>query len=188
MPLHPEAASVPAGTRTGRLQLQPLRESDTARDYDAVMASASQLRAWSQSDWPAPGFTLEENRADLVRHEHEHVEGVAYTFTVLDPAGERCLGCVYVRPPDPALAPRFAGAAHVADVWFWARTDMLSQDLDAHLLETLRAWLARDWAFDRVVFSVASGDTRRVELLARAGLTEHAPYTRADGRTCRLFE
>jgi len=187
MAFHPSGAAVPETRRTERLLLRPLRASDVERDYDAVMESAEQLRLWSQSDWPAPEFTLEENLVDLVRHEREHLEGVAFTYTVLDPAGARCLGCVYVTPPVPELARLLPGAGHAAHVGFWVRTSELAGDLEAHLLATLRAWFAEDWAFDRVVFGSVRRNERQAALLEREGLTEVAAYTRANGRDCRAF-
>ena len=72
MDFYPANTPPPEEKRTQRLYLRPLRETDNALDYDAVMSSAEQLRRWSQSDWPADDFTSEQNRADLERHEREH--------------------------------------------------------------------------------------------------------------------
>ena len=55
---YPANAPVPDERRTDRLLLRPLRATDAALDYDAVMASPAELRAWSQSTWPADDFTL----------------------------------------------------------------------------------------------------------------------------------
>src|SRR5205814_962443 len=83
--------------------LRPLRQADVAEDYEAVMSSADMLRRWSQSSWPSDEFTPEDNRKDLERHEREHAAREAFTFTVLDLGRARCLGCVYLAPPGPAL-------------------------------------------------------------------------------------
>src|SRR2546422_5475768 len=109
---YPPDAVVPAARRTERLFLRPLRATDVERDYDAVMSSAEMLRRWSQSGWPADDFTLAQNRDDLRRHEREHDQRQAFTFTVLDPAGTRCLGCVYLTPLPPPARHMYAGAAH----------------------------------------------------------------------------
>src|SRR5436309_16092952 len=101
MPFYPSDAPVPAGRRTGRLVLRPLCAADAAVDYDAVISSAAELRRWSGSSWPADDFTLAENRDDLERHEREHEERAAFTFTVLSPDLTRCLGCVYLTPLRP---------------------------------------------------------------------------------------
>lgn len=185
--LHPPEAPVPVEVRTDRLWVRPLRATDVELDYDAVMASAAQLRRWSQSDWPADGFTLAENLQDLVRHEREHGEGSAYTFTVMAPDGARCLGCVYVQPPDPGLATLLAGAAHAATVGFWVRTSEIANDLDRHLLATLLDWFVRGWSFDRVLWPVAHPGARQAALLADAGLTDRGAFTLQRGRECRVF-
>jgi hypothetical protein len=164
-----------------------LRATDVALDYDAVMSSRERLRLWSQTDWPADDFTLEQNLADLERHEREHGEGSAFTFTVLDPEGTRCLGCAYFTAPGPNAAPACAGATHPVQVGFWVRDSEIAAGLDRHLFATLRAWLPEEWAFDRVLFGVSPRDARQVGMLMEAGLERRAAVTLADGRPCWLF-
>ena len=183
MTLHPAAAAVPLGRRSDRVVLRPLRATDARTDYDAVMSSPAMLRRWSQSDWPADDFTLAENLEDLRRHEREHEEGVAFTFTVLDPAESRCLGCVYLQPLRPEEAAWRAGARHPARVAFWVRAGEIAGDLDRHLLNVLRDWLRESWSFDRVVFSASPGDERQVALLEEAPLQPLGTLTLADGRS-----
>jgi RimJ/RimL family protein N-acetyltransferase len=136
----PSSGSAPREMRTGRLILRPLRASDAERDYDAVMSSPSELRRCRGSDWPSDDFTLAENRADLERHEHEHERGEAFTYTVLAPDEARCLGCVYIVPVWPEAAPLCDAAACAACVGFWVRASEWVNDLDRHLLTTLREW------------------------------------------------
>ena len=187
MEFYPRNAAVPGEKRTHRLLLRPLRASDVELDYDAVMSSAETLRRWSQSGWPADGFTLSQNRDDLLRHEREHEERQAFTFTVLDPPGTRCLGCVYLTPLWPESAALGEGAAHAVNVAFWVRASEPTSDLDAHLLATLRDWLSTEWSFDRVVFTIAVGETRQAALLTAAGLQLRSTFTLSDGRACSAF-
>jgi hypothetical protein len=187
MPFYPPDAVVPEERRTARLWLRPLRASDVALDYDAVMGSAEQLRRWSQSSWPADDFTLEENLVDLQRHQREHLERVAFTYTVLNPEGDRCLGCVYIMPPRPAIADLDTGAAYPADVAFWARTSELAGDLDRHLLAAQREWFRDEWAFDRVLWRIGRQETRQAEIMRDAGLEQLLDYVLPDGRPCLLF-
>jgi len=188
MSFYPPPAPVPETRRTARLFLRPLAAADAERDYDAVMSSAPELRRWSQSGWPAEDFTLAENRADLERHEREHRERVAFTYTVLDPPGARCLGCVYVQPPGAELASRCEGAARPATVGSWLRTSRLATYFDHHLLYGLRSWLGSEWAFDRVLFPVVRDESRQAELLRQAGLAlafDIGPSS--DGSARRVF-
>lgn len=187
MDFYPAQAPVPEETRTDRLWLRPLRATDVELDYDALMTSKEQLRGWSNSRWPADDFTLAGNLADLQRHEREHESREAFTFTVLDPSGTRCLGCVYLMPVAPVDAPCCVDATYPVNVAFWVRTSELVADLDAHLLATLRSWLAREWAFDRIVFAILQQEQRQARLLRDAGLSLCAEGTRANGRPCWVF-
>src|SRR5262249_14686707 len=148
MAFHPEHAPIPEGLETGRLRLRPLRASDVALDYDAVMSDPAALRRWSQASWPADDFTLAENLTDLQGHEREHLEGVAYTFTVLSPDASRCLGCVYFTPVRPEAVGLCGRSEHPVRVGFWVRSSEILGGLDRHLFEALRAWLRQAWAFD----------------------------------------
>jgi RimJ/RimL family protein N-acetyltransferase len=171
---------VPKRKATERLALRPLRATDVERDYDAVMSSAAELRRWSASPWPADGFTLAENLADLERHEREHKAREAFTYTVLDPAEERCLGCVYILPAWDNAAALCAGASRAACVGFWVRTSEIPNELDRHLLATLLNWFEREWAFDIVLLTSVKTETRQVALLAESGL-ERLPLSWPDG-------
>jgi hypothetical protein len=187
MTFYPDGDPVPAERRTSRLFLRPLRATDVELDYDAVMSSPAMLRSWSQSAWPADDFTLAQNLEDLERHEREHEAREAFTFTVLDPAGTRCLGCVYLAPIPDAARPLCAGAAHAVRVGFWVRASEIANDLDRHLLAGLREWLATDWRFDRTLFLIAGQDTRLATLLAEAGSQMRSTITLPDGRRCVAF-
>jgi hypothetical protein len=168
MKFYPPHAPVPAEKWTTRLLLQPLRASHVELDYEAVMSSAEYLRLWSQSTWPADDFTLAENLEDLQRHEREHTERKAFTYTVLDLDGRRCLGCVYIQPLWLETVQLCEGAVHAAAVGFWIRSSESASDLDRHLLATLREWFNKDWAFDCIVYTYNPQDTRQAALFAKA--------------------
>jgi RimJ/RimL family protein N-acetyltransferase len=183
---HPAGSPIPREKRTERLSLRPLRTSDAERDYDAVMSSAAELRRCRGSEWPSDDFSLAENLADLERHEREHDEGTAFTYTVLAPDEARCLGCVYIVPVWLEAAGLCEGAAHAACVGFWVRTSEWVNDLDRHLLAALRAWLKMEWSFDCVLFTNYAGDTRQAALLAETSLSR-LPLVWPDGRTGLAF-
>ena len=56
------------------------------------------MRQGSDDGWPSADFTRAQNLADLVRHEREHRERMAFTYTVVSRDQSQCLGCVYMRP------------------------------------------------------------------------------------------
>jgi hypothetical protein len=164
-----------------------LRATDVELDYEAVMSSAEMLRRWSQSDWPVDDFTLAQDLIDLQLHEREHTERKAFTFTVLNPHGTVCLGCVYIQPLRPEEIPLCREATYAADVGFWVRASELTGALDEHLLATLRDWFQAEWAFDRIAFTVAAQDTQHAGLFEAAGLPQQLAYTSSDGRPWRVF-
>ncbi len=177
MQIYPTDSSVPDGLRIEELWLRPLAPTDNARDYEAVMATQALLRLRGNGEWPHADFTPEENLADLEGHEADFQDRLGFTYTVLDPSGTRCLGCVYVYPLDEALRrvdadnePVAGVGDHEAVVWFWVRPDGVPEDLDRKLFTELLPWLRDDFAFARVVFTSWTADERQTSLMREAGL------------------
>ncbi len=168
----------PAGLRTRQFVLRPLLGSDAELDYDAVMESREFLRTWEQSTWPEDDFTVEANREDLLRHERQHLEGDAFTYTVMNLEETECLGCVYVLPPD---AKMWSGA-HVtpvgADSWsecdatvfFWVRKSRLAEGLDHALLDSVLVWFERAWSFTAPVIVSNEQFDQQVAMIERTDL------------------
>jgi hypothetical protein len=171
---YPKDAAVPAELRTNEFVLRPLRVSHLELDYAAVMASKEMLRCWSSSQWPRDNFTMADNRKDLEWHQREHEEGIAFTYTVLNPAETECLGCVYVKENNvAALSP----GPHQAIVRFWVKAPRLDDDLDQRLLQALRTWFEEEWAFDQVWFHTNEQDEPQVRLLDASDLSRQATAT-----------
>ena len=187
MSLHPVPHPAPSSWHTDRLLLRPLRTTDVEMDYDAVMTSAEQLRMWSDSTWPADDFTLAGNLADLQRHQDEHEQGVAYTYTVLTPGGDRCLGCAYFTALRPQLHAACIGATASVAVRFWVRTAEIAEDMDRRLLTALRDWLRREWFFDCIVYPLNPFNTRQAALLEEAGCVLRLAYIRTDGQPWHIY-
>jgi hypothetical protein len=177
---YPAAAPVPETLETPEFRLRMLRATDVERDYAAVLASREHLLVRSAGRWPREGFTLEENLADLEEHEAEHHARVAFTYTVMNPAETECLGCVYINPLSRVLA-RFGGTAsdqarvgkYAAVTSFWVTPPGRANDQDARLLDALRAWFARAWAFRWMGFICNWNEHRHLDLYAAAGLAPH---------------
>ena len=188
MEYYPSRAAVPEEMRTNRLFLRPLRATDVELDYDAVMSSAEMLRCWSRSSWPADDFTLSENLDDLLRHEHEHNESQAFTFTVLNLEGTRCLGCVYLTPLSPLELQLCEGAAFATNIRLWVRGSEVVNDLDRHLFNTLREWLQAERAFGCQEFIVGPEEARQASLFMEAGLELRLTFSLPDGRVRSAFQ
>ena len=176
MPFYPADAPVPRELRTADFLLRPLGPADNALDFEAVMATQETLRRRGDGEWPRPGFTPEENRVDLERHAADFRARRGFTYTVLNPAGTGCLGCVYVYPradlmrrlgADDATVAR---AGNEAAMWFWTRPDGVPIDLDRRLLAALLPWLRTEFAFAGLVVAAWAADERQMALVREAGL------------------
>lgn len=171
--------SAPSSLVTEAFVLRPIRAEDAEQDYAAVMESKEYLRRWEQTSWPEDDFTVAANRADLIRLEQRHRDGVAYTYTVLDPTQATCLGCVYLLPHDATFLTKATITPVAADDWweevdaaiyFWVRASALANQTDRVLLDTLRRWLAEDWDLDRYVFVTSEQFTQQVALIESTDL------------------
>jgi len=171
---YPLDAAVPDRIAGDGFVLRPLSVAHNALDYAAVMDSATLLRRWSSSRWPADDFTLADNRLDLAIHQREHEARLAFTYTVLDPLGGTCLGCVYIKPNTVAeLGPHDNHAL----LRFWVRRPLLGTGIDARLLAVLRDYPANGLAFDRIFFHTNAGDSYQQRLFAGAGLQFRGRFT-----------
>jgi hypothetical protein len=149
-PFVPDGFAVPEGLNTAEFRLVPLGPEHNERDHAAWSSSIEQIRAtdgFADSDWPPPaGMTLEQNRGDLERHARDFAGRVGFTYTVLDPAGEDVLGCVYIYPA--------RDGDHDTRVRSWVRAS--AAQLDAPLYRAVSGWLAERWPFERVDYAPGS--------------------------------
>ncbi|MCD0446491.1 hypothetical protein LO763_23010 [Glycomyces sp. A-F 0318] len=168
----------PEGLTTGDFTLRPILAADAEADYAAVMESRDYLRSWEQSSWPEDDFTVEANRADLEKLERRHANRETFTYTVTDPAGAECLGCVYVVAPDARMFTQ-ARITPVGDrrweeyeaaVYFWVRRSRLATGTDRALLDALRAWFAKDWGLPSPLIVTNEQFAQQVEMIEGAGL------------------
>ena len=171
--------TVPAGLRTEEFVLRPIVAGDAELDHAAVLETREHLRLWEQSTWPEDDFTVDANREDLEGLERRHGERRAFTYTVLDPGGTECLGCVYVFPVDAAFLARATVTAVGADRWadvdavvyFWARLSRMRTGMDGALLAALRTWFAEVWKLGTVGYVTNEQFAQQVELIEHSGLT-----------------
>ena len=173
-----DPSQVPDGLETESFTIRPLVVDDVELDYDAVMSSRSMLQAWSQSDWPAEDFTLAGNLADLERHQREHEAGVAYTYTIMQPGEDRCLGCLYIHPvPRELLATLPASDSQksvprpAAYARFWVRSSLQGSSIELQLLKELIAWFEKDWSLEALFLRASPQDSHQQALLDSAGFS-----------------
>lgn len=126
-----------------RFRLEPLGPQHNESDLAAWSSSIDHIRStpgYPDGSWPPPeGMSLEQNLADLTRHAADFEARKGFTFTVLDPADDEVIGCVYVyttKSPD-----------HDVQVKSWVRADVA--ELDEPLAQAVADWLDADWPWRR---------------------------------------
>lgn len=142
-PFVPENFAVPATLETDRFRLRMLSVDDVEKDYEAVIESRDLLHSMG-SIWPREGFTIEENLADLERHQQEFLDREAFAYTVVSLDESRVLGCVYINPVESDDAD--------ARVRMWVRQSEYDKGLDAVLFEAVKKWMDSSWPFRVVVY------------------------------------
>lgn len=175
MNFYPEPAPLPRTLETAEFHLEPLHPRHLELDYDAVMASRPMLNLWSGSTWPTADFTLAENLADLKVHFREHQDRDAFTFTILNPASDFCLGCLYIRSLfelvkyNPHQLQGLSEREAVAR--FWVRSSELGSKLETNLLQTLITWFEQEWRFKKLYFHTRVKNRQQSDLFDRSSLT-----------------
>ncbi len=97
---------------------------------------------WEKSSWPDER-TLADNLNDLKGHADDFEQRTGFTYTVLDPATEDVIGCVYIYPDKTGQ--------HDARVSSWVRAGRA--DLDLPLWRAVTDWLADEWPFEGVAYA-----------------------------------
>jgi hypothetical protein len=140
----PSNFEVPAVLETEHFRLRMLSVDDVEKDYEAVIESRELLQTMFDGEWPREGFTLEENLADLERHQQEFLDREAFAYTVVSLDEIRVLGCLYINPTKKIDAD--------AVVHMWVRQSELDNGLDPVLFETVKEWINTSWPFSIVAF------------------------------------
>src|SRR5262245_48150233 len=134
----------PTSLRAAGFRLDPLGPQNTEADHAAWMSSIEHIRStpgYPDGRWPpSDGMTLERNLEDLSRHADDFTRRTGFTFTVLDPADDDVIGCVYLYPT--------TSEDWDVTVQSWVRADR--SELDVALADVVARWLASDWPWKRV--------------------------------------
>jgi RimJ/RimL family protein N-acetyltransferase len=138
----PDDFEIPDMLETDRFRLRMLSVDDVEKDYEAVIESRELLHTMFGGPWPKPGFTLEDNRADLERHQQEFLTRKAFAYTVVSLDETRVLGCVYINPSETTASD--------AVVVMWVRQTEYDKGLDEILFKNVRDWITSVWPFPKV--------------------------------------
>jgi GNAT superfamily N-acetyltransferase len=150
-PFVPAGFVVPPAPATGLFRLEPLGPQHNESDYRAWSSSVEHIKAtpgWETSSWP-DGRSIDDNLRDLQGHADDFENRLGFTYTVLDPATENVIGCVYIYPAK--------SEEHDARVHSWVTVSRA--ELDVPLWETVSDWLATAWPLERVDYAERSKTT-----------------------------
>jgi len=133
----------PPVLETKHFRLRMLSVDDGEKDYKAVMETQERFHSMGSS-WPREGFTIEENLADLERHQQEFLDREAFAYTVVSLDESRVLGCVYINPAKSDETD--------AKVRMWVRQSEYDKGLDAVLFAEVKEWMDSSWPFADVIY------------------------------------
>jgi hypothetical protein len=143
MPFVPEDFEPPVRLVTSDFVLEPLGPQHNERDHAAWSSSIAHIHATPgffgrehDDEWPVP-MTLAENLKDLDGHAADFAARRGFTYTVLDPADQDVIGCVYLYPSKDD--------EHDVRAQSWVRASRA--ELDVVLWRAVDDWLAGDWPF-----------------------------------------
>lgn len=170
---------VPEGLKTAVFHLTPLTPAHVHLDHAALMANIELLRLWGGHDWPTPDFSVADNLTHMEWHSDEHQKRIAFTYTILNPAENHCLGCIYIKPTSEALAenPDLPVSETDALVRFWVREDVENAtEVNGRLLQTLPSWFREAWDFTAVYLHTRQENTPQLTLFKTHNLIEIATF------------
>ena len=153
----PDNFKIPALLESDRFRLRMLCVDDVEKDYEAVIESRELLQTLFNGSWPRARFTLEENLADLKRHQQEFIDRKAFAYTVVSLDEAQVLGCIYINPPQkysqiPEFVEYWKETGSDAVVFMWVRQTEYDKGLDKILFHIVRDWISADWPFRKVSY------------------------------------
>lgn len=116
--------------------LEILQAKHNKIDYEAWNSSIKSLKGifGPNNNWPGEVSSLEHNLKDLENHYNEFIEGIAYTYSILE-SDEKCIGCLYIRPSK--------NIKFNTRVDFWFRDS--HKENEKEFFEWLIFWLETQW-------------------------------------------
>lgn len=165
---------IPERAESSHCIFEPLTPDHLFLDYDAVMSSREFLRLWSNSDWPTDDFQLQENLEDLRNHQKEHINRIAYTYTILNPDKNQCLGCIYVNPIN-RITPVTREESILlhqrpAYVRFWVRESIRNTDNENIIMKAIIYWFKVNWKMNDILFGNNKKVPSQINLFRKNGL------------------
>ena len=148
---------IPESLTLDSIYLEVLHPKHVELDYRAVMKSKNFLRRWSNSSWPTDDFSVDENLSDLVWHNYEFEEKIAFTYTILDTDKQNCLGCIYLRPISTLDAlsseEKEKIVSYALFCTYWVVPEIRSSPKEDQFIKSLLLWFRNDWKPSNIFFA-----------------------------------
>jgi RimJ/RimL family protein N-acetyltransferase len=146
---------------TERMHIEPLQPEHVELEYAAIMGSRYHLLyTLHWEDWPSEDFSIAENYQDLKNHWKMFQERSSYTYIVLSPDREKCLGCIYMNP----------AGENGMNLSFWVIEEEVATGLDRHLLHRVFDWIEKEWPFETVHVAHHTDNRRGIRITEGLGL------------------
>jgi hypothetical protein len=142
--LVPNSFQPPREFRGSNFKLVPLGPEVAKVDYEAYMGSIEHIRASMGGNWPKPGLTMEDQAKDMAGEQAQWDSRKSFPYAVLTPDGSKELGCFYIRPS--------AKQGYDAVATLWVTKDQHAAGFDKELYRDMKAWLAKNWPFQKVAW------------------------------------
>jgi hypothetical protein len=149
----PADFQVPQSYKGSTFQLRPLGPDIAELDYKAYMSSIEHLqKTFSHSTrWPTEKLTMEDQAKDMAGEKSRFDARKSFTYAVLNPAGDKELGCVYISPS------RKEGSD--ATVRIWVIKEEYDKGFESTLIPEVKKWLAEKWPFQHIAFPGRDGQS-----------------------------
>lgn len=127
-------------------KLLPLGPELVDIDFEAYMSSIEHLQTtFSRSgSWPREGITAEEAMQDMLNEQERFEKRQSFAYAVLNPEGDRELGCVYIKPGSKP--------GYDAEVTLWVTKEEFDKGFDETLYTWSKYWVNQSWPFSTVAF------------------------------------
>jgi hypothetical protein len=142
--LVPDSFQVPREYKTKTYKLVPLGPDVAKLDYEAYMSSIEHIRSTMGGKWPRPELTMDDQAKDMAGEKAQWDQRKSFPYAVLTLDGTKELACFYIRPSNKE--------GYDAVATFWTTKEQADKGFEKQLYTDMKAWLARDWPFQKVAW------------------------------------
>lgn len=143
---------VPLRLERENFVLLPLTIKHNNLDYEAIKKSIDNK---GEIDQRLANLTKEQNMIELGWHQREFQFRRSFAYTVLTQDESKCIGCVYIQPPNYIphhIYPEQTDPAVDAEVYMWVTKEEYDKGTLTELHAVVKKWLHEKWPFKKTAF------------------------------------